>query len=347
MAQYQNNPINLLMNELNNNNNINNNFGNFNNQMPVQLQNNNQKQQTIRNFPPNNQYTNSMNNMKSDAYSLLNRITSSIKIEAHPHPLYSCFLIRNQNQNGWTCGNCGNNYGITIPSFYCTNCDYSFCQNCLMQYPLYKIRFYDYSTNKDFNVGINQNNSNYYNPNIHKHPLAVIQIENYQNANYVIHCLNCKGDIKLSDSFYYCSLCNFYVCGNCFNNSQKVQQVNQKKNSQNIFEQRGNIKQAFNPGNNNNNPQFDNRDINNGFSNNNQISNNSFNNINFNNNNNQFNMSNNYNNQFNMSNNQNNISNNYNNQNNQINNNNNAQRPNENGQRDLEFQNYIRGNRKI
>jgi hypothetical protein len=161
--------------------------------------------------------------------SILNRITSSIKIEAHPHPLYSCFLIRKKNQNGWTCGNCGNNYGITIPSFYCTNCDYSFCQNCLMKYPLYKIRFYDYSTNEDFNVGINQNNSNYYNPNIHKHPLAVIQIENYQNANYVIHCRNCKGDIKLSDSFYYCSLCNFYICGNCFNNSQKVQQLNQKK----------------------------------------------------------------------------------------------------------------------
>ena len=341
MDQNQFYPMHMVINELthqnnmNNqinpdyNNNINNNMFIFNNQnnnqMPMQFQDDNQKQKTIRNFPPNNQYSINMNNMKSDSFSLLNKITSSIIIEAHPHPLYSCYVIRNQNFNCWTCNNCGNNYELNIPSFYCTYCDYNFCQNCLMQYPLYKIRFYDYSKNGDFNADMNQNNSNYYNFNIHKHSLAVIQMENYENNKYIIHCKACKGNIKSSDSFYYCTLCNFYVCANCINNSQKAQQVNQNQNSQNIFEQKGNIKQAFNQGNNNN--------IKNAFVNNNQFPNNSLNNVNFNNNN-QFNMNNNYNYPINQV-----------NQINQMNNNNNAQPPIGNEQRDLEFQNYIEGNR--
>ena len=226
MSYQNNNPMNIMMNGINNPMN---NQGNPNNQMNPFYNSNNsvnnnqiQNQSSINNFPPNEQYAYSMNNMKSDSFSLLNKIVNSILIEAHNHPLYSCYVHRN-NVKFWTCNNCGYNYESKIPAFYCTNCQFNLCQNCLNQYPLHKIRLYDYSKNEYFNIPLNQNNSN-----LHLHFLAKIGYENYNNNNYVIHCKNCRNDIKLSQSFFYCSLCNYYVCENCFNNSQ---QINQQSNN--------------------------------------------------------------------------------------------------------------------
>ena len=165
-----NNPMNLIVNQLNQQNTMvnsmagqPNNMNNFNNQMQMN----------------NNQYVYSMDNIKSDPFSLLNKIIGSIILDEHPHPLYSCFNVqKKQYLQYWTCGNCGKNYGFDIPSFICTHCDYSFCQNCLMQYPLYKIRLYDYSQKENFNVEINQNNFNF-RGDLHSHYLSLIQMEDY------------------------------------------------------------------------------------------------------------------------------------------------------------------------
>ena len=97
MSYQNNNPMNIMMNGINNPMN---NQGNPNNQMNPFYNSNNsvnnnqiQNQSSINNFPPNEQYAYSMNNMKSDSFSLLNKIVNSILIEAHNHPLYSCYVL--------------------------------------------------------------------------------------------------------------------------------------------------------------------------------------------------------------------------------------------------------------
>ena len=208
-------------------------------------------------------------NFKENTNTLLRRIDSSIMIPDHPHPLYSCYTPQRQRNNQfWTCGKCRCNYTYNTPSFYCTACDFDLCQKCLLNYPLYQIQMYDYSLKENFNVFLNQNHSNY-KKDIHDHIMALVQIENYNNDTYTIHCRVRRCDIRNTESFYYCSLCNFYVCQNCFRNSQVFQNnnINNQTNFNNNMNQRPN--NAFNPNYNNNMNQGSNNNYNGNYNNNN------------------------------------------------------------------------------
>ena len=272
-------------------------------------------------------------NMKCDNGFLISRINSSIMIKFHQHPLYSCFSpLRANSSQFWTCNYCGSKYNYTVPSFYCTACDYDLCQKCLIQCQLYEIIMYDYSKNEFLNFTMTQNDGNY-NLSVHNHRLALIKIEIYDpNNKYYIHCKACKGNIKNTDQFYYCSLCNFYLCEKCFipdqnnnNNNQNFNNLpfngfpncNNNVNNQNYNNNAINNNNYNNtPINNNNNNQrnnnnynnnqrnnnnYNNQMNNNNYNNNNQMNNNNFNNNQMNNNNfnnnNQMNNNNNYNNQ--------------------------------------------------
>ena len=242
-------------------------------------------------------------NMKCDNGFLISRINSSIMIKFHQHPLYSCFSpLRANSSQFWTCNYCGSKYNYTVPSFYCTACDYDLCQKCLIQCQLYEIIMYDYSKNEFLNVTMTQNEGNN-NLSVHNHRLALIKIEIYDpNNKYYIHCKACKGNIKNTDQFYYCSLCNFYLCEKCF-----IPDQNNNNNNQNF----NNLPFNGFPNCNNN--------VNNQNYNNNAINNNNYNNTPINNNNNNQRNNNNYNNQMNNNNNYNNQNNNnqnYGNQNN-------------------------------
>ena len=212
------------------------------------------------NMQPGNPYD---YNMKMDKETLLNKITASIMIEFHEHPLFSCYTPqRARNFQFWSCNQCGCNYNYNVPSFYCTACDYDFCQKCLMQCKLFTIQMYDYSKREFINANMSQSQLN---TNAHNHKMALIQIENYnQDDNYVIHCKSCKCDISNKAQFYYCSLCNFYICQNCFG---------QRSNNNNPYNQPQNFPNQFQGNNLGNNPQIYNR-----------VNNNQFNNINNNNN---------------------------------------------------------------
>ena len=212
-------------------------------------------------------------NFKNYSNMLLNKIKSSIMTEYHSHPLYSCLTPqRAQFNKFWTCKSCRCNYNFNIPSYYCTACDYDLCQKCLLQSQLFKIQLYDYSKRENFNVGANPNHNNY-KQHIHKHIMVLILIENYNpNEQYVLHCRGCRCDIRNNEYFYYCSLCNYYVCQNCFNTQPNQFQNNQfspqQQQQQNFF-QNNNQNQFF--GNNinpNNNPNLNQR-----FNNNNQMGN--------------------------------------------------------------------------
>ena len=217
-------------------------------------------------------------NFKDNTNTLLRRIDSSIMIPDHPHPLYSCFTPQRQRNNqSWACRKCRCNYTYNTPSYYCTACDFDLCQKCLLNYPLYQIQMYDYSLKENFNVFLNQNHSNY-KKDIHDHIMALVQIENYNNDTYTIHCRVKRCDIRNTESFYYCSLCNFYVCQNCFRNSQVFQNnnINNQTNFNNNMNQRPN--NAFNPNYNNNMNQGSNNNYNGNYNNNmNQGPNNNYN----------------------------------------------------------------------
>ena len=62
----------------------------------------------------------------------------------------------------------------------------------------------------------------------------ILQMEdyNYSNKNSVIHCRNCKGNVKVTEAFYYCSLCNYYICTKCFDNSKPMPNFNSNNNIQ-------------------------------------------------------------------------------------------------------------------
>ena len=280
-------------------------------------------------------------NMKCDNGFLISRINSSIMIKFHQHPLYSCFSpLRANSSQFWTCNYCGSKYNYTVPSFYCTACDYDLCQKCLIQCQLYEIIMYDYSKNEFLNVTMTQNEGNN-NLSVHNHRLALIKIEIYDpNNKYYIHCKACKGNIKNTDQFYYCSLCNFYLCEKCFipdqnnnNNNQNFNNLpfngfpncNNNVNNQNYNNNAINNNNYNNTPINNNNNQRNNNNYNNNNQRNNNNYNNQMNNNNFNNynNNNQMNNNNFNNNQMN--------NNNFNN-NNQMNNNNNYNNQNNNNQ---------------
>ena len=213
-------------------------------------------------------------NFKENTNTLLRRIDSSIMIPDHPHPLYSCYTPQRQRNNQfWTCGKCRCNYTYNTPSYYCTACDFDLCQKCLLNYPLYQIQMYDYSLKENFNVFLNQNHSNY-KKDIHDHIMALVQIENYNNDTYTIHCRVKRCDIRNTEPFYYCSLCNFYVCQNCFCNPQGFQNnnINNQTNfNNNMFNNNNNMNQrpnnVFNPNYNNNMNQGPNNNYNGNYNN--------------------------------------------------------------------------------
>ena len=269
---------NNMGNNMNNNmgNNVNNNMSN--NNMGNNMINNNmnftqhfQKLHSIfTQMVPGQQYDIDFGNRKNIPLSLIH---SSVMTLDHPHPLFNCLTPQRANySNFWTCRKCQCNYTYNVPTFYCTICDFDICQKCLMAYPLYQIELYDYNNSGyNFNnVIINQQDPNL-RLNLHNHPLKIIQIPIYNSKKFGINCLKCNNKINKinsNDAFCYCSLCNFYICANCFNNPQMS---NMQFNNQN---------QGFNQNNQMSQMQFNNQNQNNQ---NNQMSQMQFNNQNQNN----------------------------------------------------------------
>ena len=252
-------------------------------QIPQQMQ---QIPQQMQQIPQQN--TENNNNKRPNKYLLINKIRDPIIIDFHAHPLCCCFTReRGAFSEFWTCKNCGNNYSFDIPSFYCTYCDYDLCQNCLMGLPLGKIKFADEKCN--FKVYVNKNHPNY-RPNFHQHPLALVKLEEYfYNDKNIIRCKRVPGfdnngkkigneEIQLNKhSFYLCSLCNYYICKDCFQNCNQnpvqPQSVDSNSSLQNI-NQNSNFNFSNNILNNNINANNNNNNIINNNINNNKINNN-------------------------------------------------------------------------
>ena len=253
-----NNQMSMMNNQMNNNmnNNMNNQMNNNMNNVNYVSPNLQKIQSTLSQIMPNSSLINiDFGNMNNTLLSLIN---SSIIVIDHPHPLYCCLTPqKRQYSQFWTCSKCRCNYMLDVPSFYCTFCNIDLCQKCFLQYPVYQIELYNYRNgNYNFNNLMGNQNDPNLRMNIHKHPLKLIQIMNYNSQRYNINCMNCRNNIKNTDNFLYCSLCNFYVCTNCFMNSNQPQMMNQQFNNQMNNNQQNQFQGQFGNQNPNFNPQM-------------------------------------------------------------------------------------------
>ena len=181
------------------NNNINNNMNNINNNM-------------------NNNFNNNFNNNNNNQINLLSIMNSSILVQEHNHPFIYCFTIERANHGpSWKCNKCGNDYTYNIPSFYCIFCDCDLCENCFLQYKIADIIIFNYNNNNILSQIMNPLMQKF-NWQIvfpcHNHFLSLIR---KVNLNYYWICKLCNQNYPNSQSFYYCSLCDFYLCQNCAN----------------------------------------------------------------------------------------------------------------------------------
>ena len=157
-----------------------------------------------------------------------------ILIPYHKHPVIHC--LHEGSFNCDKCGNPKNNEQNAINgesqskkgSFFCTYCDYDFCDDCFEELELYKIVFYDPSKIKSKNLPKNQQDFSekgwkYFKCHKHEMPKIVKGMENY---NWIWYCSYCQkeyqtyhnvvgNDIYNNVMLYYCSICNYSLCLEC------------------------------------------------------------------------------------------------------------------------------------
>ena len=182
-------------------------------------------------FPINNY------NMKNPKFNLISVINSPVKVNSHPDPLLYCFAkIRGFTSNignpSWRCNECEKIYTYEIPSFYCTFCDYNLCPNCFGNNIINEVEFFNYNDMNNQSIKMKTgmiNNWNFILPN-HNHGLVLVE---KVNKNFMWKCNFCQNNYGNNILFFYCSLCNLYLCQKCANNQNNI--INPNKNSISII----------------------------------------------------------------------------------------------------------------
>ena len=163
---------------------------------------------------PNNSSLNE--NDFNDRSNILSLINLPIIVPYHNiHPLINCKTPgRDNGNNCWSCNNCSTKYSFNVPTFFCTACDFDLCQKCLLSLNAFMIAIYNYSKS---NIYLSQqfDNANYYEPKLHNHPIVRILREPTFTEVY-LKCNMCLKDIQKDEEFYFCSLCNYCICINCY-----------------------------------------------------------------------------------------------------------------------------------
>ena len=200
--------------------------------------------------------TMNLNNMNNSQMSLLSLINSPILVLDHKHPLiYSLTLDRSKFGTSWRCNKCSSIFPYNVPTFYCIFCDFDLCEKCLLQHQLFEIILYDYQYHL-FDLTPNSNNQLFKWQSIfpcHQHLLTLIK---KVNNNYNWKCNVCGMFFNNNQAFYYCSLCDFYLCQKCviqwmsFMNSNLNNLNNNLVNSGNNFGNNSGNNSAANSGTN-------------------------------------------------------------------------------------------------
>ena len=210
--------------ESNNNSNNNANFSNFSNQSAM-----NQMNQYMTNSSSNSLYNQNIfstwKNMQNptlneinfnDRSNILSLINLPIIVPYHDkHPLINCKTPgRYKGNNCWRCNNCSTIYSYNVPTFYCTACDFDLCQKCLLGLNAFMIAIYNYRKS-DIYLSQQFDNVDYYEQNLHIHPIVRI-LREPTYTEVPLKCNMCLKDILKDEEFYFCSLCNYCICVNCY-----------------------------------------------------------------------------------------------------------------------------------
>ena len=170
-------------------------------------------QQTYQNIQPSVKLLDINFNNMTNILSLLNL---PILVPCHSqHPLINCRTVgRIGTGTNWICNCCRTDYSYNVPTFYCTACDYDLCQKCLLSFYACQIVIYNYTVG---NIQATQQctNTDHLNPKIHQHPIVRILREPTYFENKLI-CNFCGKYLQMPEQFYYCCLCNYCICLNCY-----------------------------------------------------------------------------------------------------------------------------------
>ena len=170
-------------------------------------------QQTWQNMLPSINLVNINFNNMTNILSLLNL---PIIVPCHSqHPLINCKTVgRIRPGSFWRCNCCQTDYSYNVPTFYCTACDYDLCQKCLLSFYACQIVIYNYNLG-NIQATPQFSNINYYNQKVHQHSIMRILREPTYFENK-LRCNFCAKDIQMPEEFFYCSLCNYCICLNCY-----------------------------------------------------------------------------------------------------------------------------------
>ena len=160
---------------------------------------------------------NSLFNLEPKDYEFLCLLNSSIKINEHNHPIiFVNTPERFIHGKEWTCNKCNINFSYDFPSFYCTFCDFDLCQNCLGKHKLNEIELYEYNNNNN-NIQQEGLNNNFQWRKKYPGHIHLLTLIKKRNKNYSWKCNKCSQTFQNDNSAYYCSLCDWYLCQQCFN----------------------------------------------------------------------------------------------------------------------------------
>ena len=180
-------------------------------------------QQTMMNMEQSRNYIHTNFNNMTNILSLINL---PIIVPYHAeHPLINCKTPGriDEKYNFWGCDSCKNRYTYDVPTFFCTACDFDICQKCILSLGAFWIIIYNYESGNLCKAQINESSSyamQHLHKKIHQHPIVKI-IREPSHYEKKMRCNLCIKEIQKDEEFYYCSLCNYCVCLNCFKEKTK------------------------------------------------------------------------------------------------------------------------------
>lgn len=136
---------------------------------------------------------------------IMNKNNWKINTPLHPYSNHNLFLYETERLfgDGYLCNRCRKEFKNTIPSYYCTRCDFDICDNCIKE----KIM------EENSKIGEYDNEGDYwqFKSQYHIHPLTYLTLKN----DLFWICDKYKLEIDNGDFFFFCSECEYYLCEDC------------------------------------------------------------------------------------------------------------------------------------
>jgi hypothetical protein len=134
-------------------------------------------------------------------------ILANKNVKEHNH--YLVYLITDFN---WKCNLCNTSNNKNTPRYYCSLCNFNMCKEC------YAVK--EYPKMKEFPPGIitpsnNNVNQKFLDTDYHKHKLVYCRSSRHQKDLNTWKCDNCNQSFNNEDWSFYCTNCDYDLCGPC------------------------------------------------------------------------------------------------------------------------------------